>query len=172
MKLSIAALAAAFTGAAADFWLLYLHRDSSTGWVVVSHSGGAFTNDPDLKCDRDAKGHSIYEDAGDVSGSQPGMRTVPGIFVGAPLYRDPLDVVEFNTLDNAPGHHTIYKDRDYAMVNVDGYKSGQCYLNRSYTYSLDCDVAETHVRLSGSSMFFCESDIDVANFDFFINEDI
>ncbi|KAI1773481.1 hypothetical protein F4818DRAFT_452954 [Hypoxylon cercidicola] len=157
---AIVIAAAAVPGAMADFWMSYLNRIEDTGRGAPTEAGVAFLKDPAITCD-DVLSPKIWLNVGDASDDHPGMRTVPGDDVGAPLYRDPLDTVEFNTLSEAPGHHTIYKSRDYIMVDVNGDKSGQCYLNRSFVYDLDCSTQNEQVHLLGSSMFFCESDIEL-----------
>ncbi|KAI1402310.1 hypothetical protein F4819DRAFT_485773 [Hypoxylon fuscum] len=152
---------AAVPAAVADFWLSYLQRIDDMGRAVDSQSGGTFVKDPQINCDDDVLGLKIWQNVGDASADHPGMRTVPGDNVGPPFYRDPLDIVEFNTLSDKPGHQTIYKNRGYAMVAVDGTKTGQCYLNRTFLYDLDCTTQNERVYLSGSSMFFCESEIEL-----------
>ncbi|KAI1102099.1 hypothetical protein F4804DRAFT_334618 [Jackrogersella minutella] len=148
-------------GAVADFWLTYMNK-LMQGPIVLSDGlgeGGVFLKDPVVTCSDVSIG--IWSNSGDVSGSKTGMRTVPGNPVRAPLYRDPLDIVEFNTGDAKPGHHTIYKDRNYAMVDVSGKVTGQCHLNRTHTFKLKCDTWGDPIFMSGSSMFFCESDIEL-----------
>lgn len=176
---------AAVPAAVADFWLSYLQRIDDMGRAVDSQSGGTFVKDPQINCDDDVLGLKIWQNVGDASADHPGMRTVPGDNVGPPFYRDPLDIVEFNTLSDKPGHQSkcpmrhfptpyqttyancfnfnlaIYKNRGYAMVAVDGTKTGQCYLNRTFLYDLDCTTQNERVYLSGSSMFFCESEIEL-----------
>ncbi len=55
------------------------------------------------------------------------------------------------------------------MRNVDIGMSGQCFLNRTFIFDLDCwfthpdsSVEQFHVNINGSSMFFYESDIEVS----------
>ncbi|KAI1207328.1 uncharacterized protein F4807DRAFT_462779 [Annulohypoxylon truncatum] len=162
MKISIIAIAAAVApGAIADFWLTYMARDVPGAPKLVggTNEGAVFTKDQQITCS-DMRS-TIYSDADDVSGHRIGMRTVPGNIVQPPIYRDPLEVVEFNTGMGKPGHHTIYKDRGYAMFDVDGKKTGQCHLNRSQAFQLKCDDNGDTVYLEGSTMFFCESDLNV-----------
>ncbi|KAI1142466.1 hypothetical protein F5Y05DRAFT_409612 [Hypoxylon sp. FL0543] len=166
MKVSTAVVfaAAAVPGAIADFWMVYLsrkvHGDAPLIDSIPDGDGCAFVDNPELTCEGDAGTHSIYDNSGDVSGKKLGMRTVPGNDVGFPLYREPLDVVEFNVGGNyETGHQTIYKDRGYALVNLVDAKTGQCYVNRTFIYDMDCHLDDHHIILKGSSMFFCQSDI-------------
>ncbi|OTA95102.1 hypothetical protein M434DRAFT_10170 [Hypoxylon sp. CO27-5] len=163
MKISaIVFAAAAASGVAADFWISYLQNNVVNGPLIAGNryaEGAVFVKDPQFNCDRDAGSHYIWGNTDDVSGDKAGMRTVPGKDVGFPLFRDPLDVVEFNTGSNQPGHHTIYKDRGYAMVDLAGNKTGQCKLNRNFVINLDCYRGDEHIIMKGSSMFFCQSDI-------------
>ncbi|KAI0842511.1 hypothetical protein F5Y06DRAFT_306042 [Hypoxylon sp. FL0890] len=165
MKLSITIFAAAAaSGVLADFWVIYLVQNVlDVPLIAFSRysEGAVFARHADFNCERDTGAHYIYPNSADVSGDKLGMRTVPGQDVGFPFYRDPLDVVEFNTGSARPGHHTIYKDRGYAMVDLDGKKTGQCFLNRTFTINEDCYRGDTHVTMRGSSMFFCKSDIEV-----------
>lgn len=98
--------AAAIQGAVADFWMGYMNRVDDTGRDAVTEAGVAFLKDPDITCEDDLLGFEIWLNVGDASGSHPGVRMVPGDDVGPPFYRDPLDVVEFNTLGQKPGHHS------------------------------------------------------------------
>lgn len=97
--------AAALQGVAADFWVNYLRRIEVTRYGAPTEVGVAFTHAPEITCDS-AMGPKIWPNVGDASGSHPGMRCEPGDDVGFPLYRDPLNVVEFNTLNELPGHHS------------------------------------------------------------------
>jgi hypothetical protein len=56
------------------------------------------------------------------------------------------------------------------MVDIHDVKTGQCYVNRTLVMDMDCWVLIDNndppkgldrVRVSGASMFFCESDIEV-----------
>ncbi|KAI1761626.1 hypothetical protein GGR53DRAFT_19242 [Hypoxylon sp. FL1150] len=152
--------AAALQGVAADFWVHYVSRIDVMPYASPTQAGVAFTHNPDITCDS-ARGPTVWPNVGDASGRHPGVRCDPGDDVGFPLYRDPLNVVEFNTPGELPGHHTIYKARGYAMVDLEDKKSGQCYLNRTFVHDLDCPNDEGRVILSGSSMFFCSSDISI-----------
>ncbi|XDG04570.1 hypothetical protein ABKA04_004185 [Annulohypoxylon sp. FPYF3050] len=165
MKVSILVLAAAVTpGALADFWLSYLSREIPGAPRIIGGNGkGAiFTRFQEVSCDQ--KNATIYPDTDDASGFKMGLRTVPGNIVDPPLYRDPLDVVEFNTGrpgDGRPGHQTIYKDRGYSMFDVNGKKTGQCFLDRGFTFRLKCPSQGQTIILEGSSMFRCETNLDV-----------
>ncbi|KAI1091867.1 hypothetical protein F5B19DRAFT_492930 [Rostrohypoxylon terebratum] len=149
MKVSILALATAVTPGAPH--------------VIGGNSEGAiFTRFQEITCDQ--KHSTIYPNTDDASGIKLGLRTVPGNIVDPPFYRNPLDIVEFNTGkigDGRPGHQTIYKDRGYAMFNVEGQKTGQCYLDRSFTFNLNCPDDGQTIVLEGSSMFRCETNLKV-----------
>ncbi|KAI0881698.1 uncharacterized protein GGS22DRAFT_196266 [Annulohypoxylon maeteangense] len=163
MKFSIIAIAAAAApGAMADFWISYMSREVPGVPSVVggNNHGAIFHKEPEISCDQHKKS-MIYSDTDDVSGKHVGMRTVPGNRVASPYFRDPLDIVEFNTGAGKPGHHTIYKDRGFAMFDVDGRQTGQCYENRSKVFYLRCPDGGNFVNLEGSSMFFCESELNV-----------
>ncbi|KAI1380585.1 hypothetical protein F4677DRAFT_191449 [Hypoxylon crocopeplum] len=151
--------ASAVPGTVADFWLSYISKTARTRDLNGDKSGLAILRDPNIICDWSAF-TVIWPNSGDVSGDKKGMRCVPGNDKGSPLYRDPLEIVEFNTMSTDVGHQTIYKDRGYAMVDLDGKKTGQCHLNRSFIYDYECWPLGVHVTLKGSSMFFCESSIN------------
>ncbi|KAI0164326.1 hypothetical protein GGR52DRAFT_585620 [Hypoxylon sp. FL1284] len=162
MKLTAAIIAAtAVRGTVADFWISYLNRIEDLATGSATEAGIAFLADPALTCDDDVLAPNIWLNVGDASSDHPGVRTVPGDDRGAPYYRDPLEVVEFNTLADKPGHHTIYQGRNYAMVDVNNMKSGQCFLNRTFVYELSCQTQNEMVHVLGSSMFFCASDINL-----------
>ncbi|KAI2625623.1 hypothetical protein GGR54DRAFT_654015 [Hypoxylon sp. NC1633] len=161
MKFAGMIIAAAVAPAVvADFWLNYILRITVKDDNIYRGVGGAFVNDPRINCQSGDIALRIWDNSADVSHDE-GMRTVPGDDVGKPLFRDPLEIVEFNTLDAKPGHHTIYQDRGYGMYDVHNKKTGQCYLNRTYTYDLSCRKDGAKYVLRGSSMFFCESDIQL-----------
>ncbi|KAI1260036.1 hypothetical protein F5Y18DRAFT_432676 [Xylariaceae sp. FL1019] len=167
-KLPQAILVAAFLPfATADFWLTYLNQRVSDDDGVDVYEGGTFTSDPpQWSCDDwDIFNHPIHQIADDVSGSKHGMRVDPKTNKGPPLYRDPLDVVEFNTWKTNPGHQTIYADRGYVMVDINGHSTGQCHLNRTFTIQLFCGTSFTDISLRGSSMFFCETHLMPSDFD-------
>ncbi|KAI1389573.1 uncharacterized protein F4822DRAFT_205257 [Hypoxylon trugodes] len=158
MKVSVLFIAAAAApGALADFWLNYFNKPAVNDFEQGT-AGGIFVANPQITCDN-IFGITVFFNSGDVS-KTIGMRTVPGNDVGAPLFRDPLDIVEFNTGDQGPGHHTIYADRGYAMVDPSGTVTGHCRLDRSTTYHFQCpDGHSDSVHVQGSSMFFCTSDL-------------
>ncbi|KAI2463464.1 hypothetical protein F4781DRAFT_426332 [Annulohypoxylon bovei var. microspora] len=165
MKTSFITLAAAVAPVAiADFWLTYMSRDVPGAPKLVggTNQGGVFLKTPEVSCEESLR-QTIYSDSDDVSGNHIGMRTVPGKPAQPPLYRDPLDIVEFNTGGGNPGHHTIYKDRGYAMFGVDGQKTGQCHENRTHSFFLKCPDDSDFVYLEGSTMFFCESKFEVTD---------
>lgn len=61
---------------------------------------------PDPQCGSDTYDAQVWPDSDDVSGDKRGMRCDPDDDVGFPLYRDPLEVVEFNTGDFWAGHQS------------------------------------------------------------------
>ncbi|KAI1416096.1 hypothetical protein F5Y13DRAFT_186346 [Hypoxylon sp. FL1857] len=158
-------VASAVSGVIADFWLVYLNYNKLGGPLIAGPNyaeGGAFLKSPELNnCNVNIGPYNIWGNTDDVSGDKTGMRTVPGKTVPPPMYRDPLDIVEFNTGNQKPGHHTIYKDRNYTMVDVNGKVTGQCVLDRAYLVNLNCPWDDTTVKLIGSSMFYCVSDIEL-----------
>ncbi|KAJ2980713.1 hypothetical protein NUW58_g6874 [Xylaria curta] len=112
-----------------NFWLSYMKLDSY-GLDNRHQAGGVFSTpagDPDWQCDDATYDSGIWSNKDDVSGDKYGMRCDPSDDVGFPLYRDPLEVVEFNTGKFWAGHQTIYSDRDYGLYDMDGHKTAQCY---------------------------------------------
>ncbi|KAI8628727.1 hypothetical protein F5Y19DRAFT_476275 [Xylariaceae sp. FL1651] len=92
-----------------DFWLSYFKLDTYDSSDDRHQEGGVFTTpagDPKFGCDDDTYNLVVYQNSGDVSGGKLGMRCAPGDDVGFPLYRDPLEVVEFNTGDFWAGHQS------------------------------------------------------------------
>ncbi|KAI1462828.1 hypothetical protein F4805DRAFT_472039 [Annulohypoxylon moriforme] len=161
MKVSILAIAAAVApGVIADFWLSYMKRTVEGVPTLVggTDEGGVFHDGPDMSCVRHSRS-VVYSNSADVSGKKLGMRIYPGTAASSPLYRDPLDVVEFNTGLRDPGHQTIYKDRGYGMFDLNGKQTGQCYLNRTRPYHLECKDEGDTISIEGSTMFFCRSEL-------------
>ncbi|KAI0436346.1 hypothetical protein F4803DRAFT_557103 [Xylaria telfairii] len=169
-----------------NFWLTYMKLDSYDP-RYRHQAGGVFTmpsGDPSWACDDATYDSGIFPNRDDVSGSKLGMRCDPSKDVGFPLYRDPLDVVEFNTGEFWAGHQsiyaffptaqlddngdkgtmvefrpktTIYSDRDYGLYDLDGRKTAQCYVNRSVIFDLECEFDGRSYTIRGSTMFYCEA---------------
>ncbi|KAI0544338.1 hypothetical protein F4679DRAFT_589570 [Xylaria curta] len=96
-----------------DFWLTYMKLDSYDE-PYLHQAGGVFTTpsgDPSWACDDATYNSDIWENRDDVSGEKFGMRCDPSNDVGFPLYRDPLEVVEFNTGKFWAGHQSTYSSR-------------------------------------------------------------
>ncbi|KAI3323472.1 hypothetical protein HD806DRAFT_535298 [Xylariaceae sp. AK1471] len=173
MKLFLPAFFLAIPGAIADFWMVYTRRYTQTKHGENAGWGTSFVQDMrEWTCKDDAYGHKMWPDHEDVSGHKDGVRIKPWNTQYGPLWHDPLLTVEMNTKKAPPGHHTIYVSRGYSMVNVKNEKTGQCHLNRSFLIDLDCWMDQPnpkhepiHISINGSSMFFCESDIQVSKFD-------
>nr|KAI0907043.1 hypothetical protein F4823DRAFT_565175 [Ustulina deusta] len=123
----------------ANFWLTYMKFDSYDPHYR-HQAGGVFTTPsgvPSWQCDDATYGLGIWPNRDDVSGIKLGMRCDPSDDVGFPLYRDPLEVVEFNTGKFWAGHQTIYSDRDYGLYNLQDQKTAQCYGER-VTFPISC----------------------------------
>ncbi|KAH8168044.1 hypothetical protein CIB48_g224 [Xylaria polymorpha] len=117
-----------------NFWLTYMKLDSYDPHYR-HQAGGVFTTpsgDPSWACDDATYDSGIFPNRDDVSGNKLGMRCDPSRDVGFPLYRDPLDVVEFNTGKFWAGHQTIYSDRDYGLYDLDDRKTAQCYGEQNF----------------------------------------
>ncbi|KAI0879180.1 hypothetical protein GGS24DRAFT_513904 [Hypoxylon argillaceum] len=171
-----------------NFWLAYMKLDSYDP-EYRHQSGGVFTvssGDPSWECDDETYNSGIWPNRDDVSGNKVGMRCDPSNDVGFPLYRDPLEVVEFNTGKFWAGHQStsfatilstkverkgdhvgikahsfdiyiaIYSDRDYSMYDLEDHKTAQCYVNRSIVFDLDCKFDGKSYTIKGSTMFHCE----------------
>ncbi|ORY71289.1 uncharacterized protein BCR38DRAFT_519721 [Pseudomassariella vexata] len=131
------------SGTAADFWM-YTYISYSGGdpwWEGVMILGAA----PPV-CDEILYSNRLKH-LKDVSGDKRGVR-----FAGSAL--DP-DIVEFNS--ERLGHYTIYKDRNYDMVDVDNQLKGKCVLNITSTYNC---VFEKETD-TGHSIFWCVSEVHV-----------
>ncbi|KAI0430328.1 hypothetical protein F5Y09DRAFT_341746 [Xylaria sp. FL1042] len=142
-----------------NFWLTYMKLDSS-GPHYRHQEGGVFTTPsglPSWQCDDATYNSAIWPNRDDVSGAKVGMRCDPSDDVGFPLYRDPLEVVEFNTGDFWAGHQTIYSDRDYGLYDTHNQMTAQCYVNRSVILDLDCTFDGGTYTVKGSTMFYCET---------------
>ncbi|KAI0460525.1 hypothetical protein F5B21DRAFT_519251 [Xylaria acuta] len=145
-----------------NFWLAYMKLDSYDPHYR-HQAGGVFTTpsgDPNWACDHATYNSGIWEDRDDVSGGKLGMRCDPSRDVGFPLYRDPLEVVEFNTGKFWAGHQTVYSDRDYGLYDLDDRKTAQCYVNRSVVIDLECEFDGRSYTIKGSTMFHCEALIE------------
>ncbi|KAI1168514.1 hypothetical protein F5B18DRAFT_646302 [Nemania serpens] len=92
------------------FWLTYMKLDSYDPHYR-HQAGGVFTatTGPTWQCDPATSDAGIWPDRDDVSGDRAGMRCDPGDDVGFPLYRDPLEVVDFNTGRFWAGHQSMCK---------------------------------------------------------------
>ncbi|KAH8156684.1 hypothetical protein CIB48_g11562 [Xylaria polymorpha] len=60
-------------------------------------------------------------------------------------------------------------DNNYAMIDASNNTSGQCYVNRTVIFGLDCwfqhpdpSIVQFQISVNGSSMLFYESDIEVS----------
>ncbi|KAI1870617.1 uncharacterized protein JN550_005160 [Neoarthrinium moseri] len=135
--------ASLFFGARADFWI---YKD------VQHHFGLTYVYIIFLNrmptCD-EAKDVEVYGSSDDVSGNKRGVRVN---FSHADPYAPTL--IEFNTYF---GHYTIYGDRHYDMVDLDGHVVGRCHPDTSQTFK--CDRPGQLGYQVGYSMIFCSSDI-------------
>ncbi|KAI1151713.1 hypothetical protein F4825DRAFT_451221 [Nemania diffusa] len=170
MKLSQISLAIAATPAAlADFWMVYQRRYAQIGRIETTSYGTSFVHDmKPWTCEDDTFTHRIFPDRWNVSNDKYGVQFDPWDPLPGPLWHDPLLSVEINLHPSSIGQQTISSDLDYAMIDANNEKSGQCYLNRTFVLDLDCwmqppdpSIELFHVNVNGSSMFFYESDIEV-----------
>ncbi|KAK5629535.1 hypothetical protein RRF57_005250 [Xylaria bambusicola] len=93
-----------------SFWLTYMKFDSYDP-QYRHQAGGVFTTPqgpPSWQCDEATYDSGIWPDRDDVSGDKLGIRFDPSDDVGFPLYRDPLEVIEFNTGKFWAGHQSTY----------------------------------------------------------------
>ncbi|KAJ8130236.1 hypothetical protein O1611_g3392 [Lasiodiplodia mahajangana] len=160
----------AFPTALADFWMVYQRRYAQIGRIETTSYGTSFVNDmKPWTCEDDIFTHRIFPDQQDVSDDKYGVKFDPWVSMPGPLWHNPLLTLEMNLYPSPMGRQTISYDADYAMFDVDkNEKSGQCFLNRTFIFDLDCwvqppdpNLAELNVKVNGSSMFFYESDIEV-----------
>ncbi|KAI1176181.1 hypothetical protein F4777DRAFT_578231 [Nemania sp. FL0916] len=171
MKLSHSALAlvAACPGGLADFWMIYQRRYAEIGRIETTTYGTSFVRDvTEWNCANDTFTHRIFPDRWNVSGTNYGVRFHPWSSLPGPMWHDPLATVEMNLHPSTIGHQTISHEQGYAIIDANNTRSGQCHLNRTFVFDLDCwydfgdvRVPQFHVNVNGSSMFFCESEIDV-----------
>ncbi|KAI1307720.1 hypothetical protein F5Y03DRAFT_393783 [Xylaria venustula] len=168
----------------ANFWMVYQRRSEQIGRVEFTSYGTSFVRDePNWTCEDDAFRHRVVPDQQDASGLNYGVQFDPWSSRGGPLWHDPLVALKMNLYPSALGlqsksirplkfpelcGRTISHEHDYAMTNVNNDLSGQCYLNRTFIFDLDCwfshpdaRVEQLHVSINGSSMFFYETDIEV-----------
>ncbi|TGJ83947.1 hypothetical protein E0Z10_g4790 [Xylaria hypoxylon] len=90
------------------FWLTYMKLDSYDPHYR-HQAGGVFTTPsgvPTWQCDDATYNAGIWPNRDDVSGNKLGTRFDPSEDVGFPMYRDPLEVVEFNTGKFWAGHQS------------------------------------------------------------------
>ncbi|KAI0192995.1 hypothetical protein EV127DRAFT_510231 [Xylaria flabelliformis] len=154
----------------ADFWMVYQHRYAQIGLTEDTSYGASFISDmSEWTCEADTFTHRIHPDRRNISGQNYGVQFEPWNPQPGPLWHDPLGSVNMN-LDQSPiGGQTISIHNNYTMVDVNNDTSGQCYLNRSVIFDLDCwyqhadpSITQLHVNINGSSMFFYESDIEMS----------
>ncbi|KAI0468768.1 hypothetical protein F4859DRAFT_524306 [Xylaria cf. heliscus] len=153
----------------ADFWMVYQHRYAQIGLTDDTSYGASFVNDMrEWTCENDTFTHRIFPDRRNISGDNYGIQFEPWNPKPGPLWHDPLLDIKMN-LDQSPvGQQTISFDSNYAMIDSNNNTSGQCYLNRTIIFDLDCwfqhpdpSILQFHVNVNGSSMFFYESDIEL-----------
>ncbi|KAI0411719.1 hypothetical protein F5X98DRAFT_380485 [Xylaria grammica] len=170
MKLShLPLMIAAIPAAIADFWLVYQRRRSQIGRVEFTSYGTSITHDvPEWTCEHDAFTHRIFPDRQNASGDNYGVEFRPSWTLTGPLWHDPLLSLTMNLYPSPLGLQTISHRNDYTMRNIDNEISGQCHLNRTHILDLDCwfrhpdsRIKEFQVSINGSSMFFCESDLEM-----------
>ncbi|KAI1752021.1 hypothetical protein F4782DRAFT_530965 [Xylaria castorea] len=166
LSLAIAAISIAY----ADFWMVYQHRYAQIGLTEDASYGASFVHDmSEWTCENDTFTHRIFPDRRNISGDSYGIQFEPWNSQPGPLWHDPLGNVNMN-LDQSPiGQQTISIPGNYAMIDANNNTSGQCYLNRSVIFDLDCwyqhpdpSIMQFHVNINGSSMFFYESNIEVS----------
>ncbi|KAI3333176.1 hypothetical protein F4824DRAFT_503466 [Ustulina deusta] len=171
MKASLFSLAVtSIPSVLADFWVVYQRRSEQIGRVEFTSYGTSLVRDvPQWTCEDDAFAHRILPDQRNASGENYGVQFDPWSPRPGPLWHDPLVTVKMNLYPGTLGLQTISHDHGYAMRNVDIGMSGQCFLNRTFIFDLDCwfthpdsSVEQFHVNINGSSMFFYESDIEVS----------
>ncbi|GAP91515.1 hypothetical protein SAMD00023353_3101250 [Rosellinia necatrix] len=174
MKASLLGLAIMATPTAlADFWLVYQRRSAQIGRVESTTYGTSIIHEaPRWTCERDMFRYRIFPDRRDVGEQNYGIQFEPWGNMPGPLWHDPLIDVTMNLDPSALGRQTISHDRDYIMTDATGEQSARCHLNRTFIIGLDCwfqhpdpKIKQFNVNVNGSSMFFCESDIEV-------NEDV
>ncbi|KAF4982819.1 hypothetical protein FZEAL_1611 [Fusarium zealandicum] len=142
MKLSLSIVTAAFASlAAADFWI-YSEQDFTSD--ITSEHFKFYNSKPD--CSDVTTGSIAQQRKDDVSGGKNGVRC-EGCLDGD------LRVIEFN---NDMGHFTIYKDRNWEMVDLDDKVVGNCEPDDSHTYT--CPIPPTGQPAQGGSIIFCTSE--------------
>ncbi|KAM5353504.1 hypothetical protein ACJ41O_000154 [Fusarium nematophilum] len=140
MKLSLTLITGLASLATADFWI-YEEQDF-TGDITSEHF--KFYNSlPD--CAYVTGGSTAQSRKDDVSGDKSGVRC-DGCWGGD------LTLIEFN---NNMGHFTIYKDRNWEMVDLNDNVVGNCEPNGDDTYT--CPIAPTGQPAQGKSVIFCTS---------------
>ncbi|KAL2024989.1 hypothetical protein VTK56DRAFT_3688 [Thermocarpiscus australiensis] len=87
----------------------------------------------------------VYYPSDDVSGDKTGVRCEG---TGCQMYQDPvsIDVVEMHFSNNPLYHWTIYKDRNYDMIGLDGNVYGNCILFPGHTYDCDSERGDRKFR--------------------------
>ncbi|KAI0015400.1 hypothetical protein F4780DRAFT_87363 [Xylariomycetidae sp. FL0641] len=133
---------------AADFWVARLKEPHRK---YTAHRALFFKEQPD--CDDVTKWAKWFYITGDVSGNKHGVR-ISGWWGND----DPAEI-EWN---NEMGHFTIYKNRNYAMIDVNGTQQGQC--RRDLSWHFDCFDASDLAPVTGHALAFCESSSDTSTF--------
>ncbi|KAL5390593.1 hypothetical protein DPSP01_001668 [Paraphaeosphaeria sporulosa] len=113
-----------------------------------------FEAEPD--CD-DAKNAANWNDSDDVSGDKQGV-----VFEGDKDPQDPGKAtrVEMNFHDTDPVYHfTIYKDRNYDMIGLDGNTYGNCIPFPGDDFQCNYPLPLGVQTLSGARYFRCLTDI-------------
>ncbi|PPJ55120.1 hypothetical protein CBER1_01490 [Cercospora berteroae] len=148
-----ATLAALLPSAFADFDIYYstfaegISQTSDTGFTI-------FDGEPDCN---DVFNNQMWGSFGDVSGSKVGFRcSGSGCTPSRDTNPENIDVLEMNFGDG--GHYTMYKDRDYALVDLDGNQVGTCEPFPGDDYLCAQAVALGNPNYTGDRKIKCRTD--------------
>ncbi|PQE28855.1 hypothetical protein CJF30_00003885 [Rutstroemia sp. NJR-2017a BBW] len=161
MKLSIvklASFAALLTPVVANFDV-YMVEAHERVFGSYQQAWQIFEAQPS-SCDA-VRSAAIWFRSGDVSGDKEGVRcSGSGCTYTAPA--GDIDVLEMN-FSNSPKvwHWTLYKDRGYTMVGLDGNTYGNCIVFPNGDY--DCDTNNGAQTLRGYRKFRCLTQYTVSS---------
>ncbi|ATZ52230.1 hypothetical protein BCIN_08g00020 [Botrytis cinerea B05.10] len=152
MKLSavkLASFAALLTPVIANFDVYMVDAYER---VFKTHSRGWQIFDAQPSCDQ-VKTAAIWWSYGDVSGDHEGVRcSGSGCDYTAPISN--IDILEMNFSSlRKVWHWTLYKDRGFSMVGLDGNTYGNCIAFPNGDY--DCDTNNGAQTLHGYRKFRC-----------------
>ncbi|KAI0120979.1 hypothetical protein BJ170DRAFT_688397 [Xylariales sp. AK1849] len=152
MHISMTAAVLMFCHALADFYIYKVNNYLQPPGGVRLDEFAILDDLPD--CDDIRHHYPLIPEKDDVSGDKYGVRCdkCKGTETAG------IEVLELNLKTI---HFTIYKNRDWKMVDTNDAERGQCHIDISVTYQ--CILPQSRTDYDGGSLFFCESEYNATS---------